>query len=246
MRDSRPAQPRHSFSMNSPATPSPGPDGASQREQFLAERLNFQLFTLGRATQVAAFAAAVLLWLVFLALTREPLVLAWAALVHTAQLARAWAFRRNARQYPASRYPDAQPDRAVAHVVPMLVLASLAWGASAWLLVPPSGRHDAQAPVLVVLLFGMMAASIPAIMPRRRAIVAWMAPITLLLALRFAWMGGAQGWIMAACTLLFGVTMARFAMTQHQLQVASLRSELEKEALATELMARSRELQRLN
>lgn len=233
--------------MNPPVTEhAPDPVHASQREQFLAERLNFQLFTLGRATQVAAFAAAVLLWLVFLALTRAPLVLAWAGLVHAAQAARAWAFRRNARAYPAARYPDDQPDPAVAHVVPMLALASVAWGLSAWLLIPPSGRHDAQAPVLVVLLFGMMAASIPAIMPRRRAIVAWMAPITLLLATRFAWMGDAQGWVMAAATLLFGVTMARFAMTQHQLQVASLRSELEKEELATELMARSRELQRLN
>lgn len=218
----------------------------SEHERLIGERLNFQLFTLGRATQLAAVVAALLLWVVFLLLTRELLVLAWAALVHSAQALRSWNFWRNAREYPASRYPDTQPASAVAHVVPMLVLASCAWGLSAWILTPPTGTHDAQTSILIVLLFGMMAASIPAIMPSRRAIVAWMAPIALLLATRFAWMGGAQGWIMAAATLLFGVTMARFAMTQHRMEVASLRSQIEKEELAAELMARSRELQRLN
>ncbi len=235
--------------MTSTLPPPPDPfvtDDAATRNRFIRERLNFQLFAMGRTTQVGAFLAAVLLWSIFFLLTREALVFAWAALVHSAQACRSWMFWRNARDYPPSRFPDTQPSRAVAHVVPVLAATAVAWGLSAWLLIPPGGAHDAQAPILVVVMFGMMAASIPAIMPQPRAVLAWLAPITLLLATRFAWMGGAQGWIMGTCTLLFGATMGRFAMAQHRLQVASLRAQLEKETLTHELMVRTRDLQRLN
>ncbi|HPK33365.1 MAG TPA: ATP-binding protein [Ottowia sp.] len=235
--------------MTSTLPPPPDPfvtDDAATRNRFIRERLNFQLFAMGRTTQMGAFLAAVLLWSIFFLLTREALVFAWAALVHSAQACRSWMFWRNARDYPPSRFPDTQPSRAVAHVVPVLAATAVAWGLSAWLLIPPGGAHDAQAPILVVVLFGMMAASIPAIMPQPRAVLAWLAPITLLLAARFAWMGGAQGWIMGTCTLLFGATMGRFAMAQHRLQVASLRAQLEKETLTHELMVRTRDLQRLN
>ncbi|MFT4195538.1 ATP-binding protein [Ottowia sp.] len=228
-----------------PAPPTDAAEGAA-RERLIRERLNFQLQTLGRATQTGAFLAAVLLWSIFLLLTREPLVLAWAAQMHAVQAVRAALLRRTARDYPPARHPDTLPSRAVGHVIPMLVLASIAWGLSAWLLIPPGSAHDAQAPILVVILFGMMAASIPAIMPLPGAVLAWLAPIALLLAARFAWMGGPQGWIIGAGALLFGATMGRFAMAQHRLQVASLRTQLEKEALTDQLVARTRELQRLN
>lgn len=227
-------------------TDTAAPISETAQERFIRERLNFQLFTLGRTTQVGAFLAALLLWGIFLLLTRDPLVLVWAAQMHAVQCWRYLLFRRNARDYPASLYPDTQPSQAVQHVIPLLLMASVAWGLSAWLLIPPSGVHDAQAPILVVILFGMMAASIPAIMPLPSAVLAWLGPITLLLAARFAWMGGPQGWIMGIGALLFGATMGRFAMAQHRLQVASLRSQLEKQALTDQLMARTRELQRLN
>ncbi len=213
-----------------PPPPDPFVTDDATRNRFIRERLNTQLFAMGRTTQMGAFLAAVL-WSIFFLLTREALVFAWAALVHSAQACRSWMFWRNARDYPPSRFPDTQPSRAVAHVVPVLAATAVAWGLSAWLLIPPGGAHDAQAPILVVVLFGMMAASIPAIMPQPRAVLAWLAPITLLLAARFAWLGGAQGWIMGTCTLLFGATMGRFAMAQHRLQVASLRAQLEKDTL---------------
>jgi signal transduction histidine kinase len=239
-----PAPPTPPVQPAAPPPPDPAEDAA--RERFIRERLNFQLFTLGRTTQTGAFLAALLLWGMFLLLTRDALVLVWAAQMHAVQLWRYLLFRRNAHSYPIDLYPDTQPTRAVRHVVPLRVMASLAWGLSAWLLIPPSGAHDAQAPILMVILFGMMAASIPAIMPLRRAVLAWLVPITLLLAARFAWMGGPQGWIMGVGALLFGATMGRFALAQHGLQVASLRSQLEKQALTDQLMAHTRELQRLN
>lgn len=212
----------------------------------IRERLNFQLYALGRTTQLGAFLAAVLTWSIFLLLTGRPQVFVWAVLMHAVQAWRSWLFHRTERDYPVAIYADRLPPAAVRHVKPLLLVASVAWGLSAWLLVPPGAGLDAQAPILVVILFGMMAASIPAIMPIRSAVVAWLTPLTLLLAVRFAWQADASGWVMCACTLLFGATMGRFAMVQHWLQVAALRTQFEKDALTEQLMARTRELQRLN
>lgn len=213
---------------------------------IVQERLYFQLCALGRTTQLAALLCAVMTWVIFLMLTGRPQVFIWAALMHAVQAWRSWLLRRTTRDYPAARYPDQLPWDAVRHVMPLLTVASIVWGLSAWILIPPNAGLDGQAPILVVILFGMMAASIPAIMPIPRAVLAWLGPLTLLLAVRFAWQADPQGWVMCACTLLFGATMGRFAMVQHGLQVAALRTQMEKETLTGQLLTRTRELQRMN
>ena len=227
-----------------PAMPATGADHGLA--SIVQQRLYFQLYALGRTTQLAALLCAVMTWVIFLMLRGRAQVFIWAALMHAVQAWRSWLFRRTTRDYSAERYPDQLPWDAVRHVVPLLTVASIIWGLSAWILIPPDAGLDGQAPILVVILFGMMAASIPAIMPIPRAVLAWLAPLTLLLAARFAWQADPQGWVMCACTLLFGATMGRFAMVQHGLQVAALRTQMEKETLAGQLLARTRELQRMN
>ena len=64
--------------MTSTLPPPPDPfvtDDAATRNRFIRERLNFQLFAMGRTTQMGAFLAAVLLWSIFFLLT-----LAWMSL----------------------------------------------------------------------------------------------------------------------------------------------------------------------
>ena len=218
----------------------------AERDRYVRERLNFQVFTLGRATQAVALVAAVLLWGAFYWATRDVRVLAWAALVHCAQALRYAGFVDTARRYPASRYPDALPSEAIRHVSPLLLVTSFVWGTAPWLLTPANGAHDAQLPVLAIFLFGMIAGSIPAIMPMPALVAVWLVPLTLSLSARFAWVGSAQGWTTAIGALLFAATMARFALAQRRLLVAELRGQLEREELTAELVTRTRELQRLN
>ena len=75
----------------------------AERDRYVRERLNFQVFTLGRATQAVALVAAVLLSGAFYWATRDVRVLAWAALVHCAQALRYAGFVDTARHYPANR-----------------------------------------------------------------------------------------------------------------------------------------------
>ena len=152
---------------------------AADRERYVRERLNFQVFTLGRATQAVALVAAILLWGAFYWATRDVRVLVWAALVHCAQALRYAGFAGTARRYPASRYPDALPSEAIRHVSPLLLVTSFVWGTAPWLLTPANGAHDAQLPVLAIFLFGMIAGSIPAIMPMPALVAVWLVPLTL-------------------------------------------------------------------
>ncbi|MEZ5607858.1 MAG: ATP-binding protein [Burkholderiaceae bacterium] len=218
---------------------------ARERERQIGERLNYQLFALERAARVGALLAALLLWSLFYFLSGRPQVFIWAALIHAVQGVRYYMLWRTERDHPADRHPGSLPPHAVSHVVPLLMAASIAWGLAPWILIPPGGPQ-AFAPVMIVILFGMMGASIAPIMPRRSAVLAWLAPITLMLALRFAWEGGTIGWIMCACTLLFGATIGRFALVEHRMQVAMIGAQLDNEALTGQVMAHARELQRLN
>lgn len=218
----------------------------AERARFVQERLNLQVYTLGRATQAAAFAGALLLWGVVFWITRDPRCLVWAALVHSAQALRYVGFASTARRYPVHQDHHTLTTAAIRHVAPLLLVTSTAWAAAPWILTPVSGVHDDQLPLLAIFLFGMVAGSIPAIMPQPALVAVWLTPLTLSLALRFAWMGGAQGWIIAVATLLFAGAMARFALAQHRLLVSALRGQLEREELTAQLVARTGELQRLN
>lgn len=220
-------------------------EAARERERRVGERLNYQLFALERAARVGAFLAALLLWSLFYYLSGRPQVFIWAAVIHGVQAVRYFMLWRTGHDYPPERHPDHLPPHAVSHVVPLLLAASVAWGLAPWLLIPP-GSAQTLAPVMIVILFGMMGASIAPIMPRRSAVLAWLAPITLMLALRFAWEGGTIGWIMCACTLLFGATIGRFALVEHRMQVAMIGAQLDNEALTAQVLAHARELQRLN
>ncbi|AMM23240.1 ATP-binding response regulator [Variovorax sp. PAMC 28711] len=208
-------------------------------------RLLRQLFVLGRSTQVSAFLAAVFTEGIFYALTRSPGVLVWAALIHLAQGLRWVGIRTNERIYPAPAFDLGQPAGAWRYLAP-LTAAACAWGAAAWLLLPVAAAGTTYNTILVVLVFGMLAGSIPAIAPSPAAIVLWLTPVTLGLASRFAWAGGVEGWVLCVSTILFGTAMARFGLTQHRLLAAGLRSQIERESMGEQLLLQSRDLQRLN
>ncbi|WP_399677881.1 hybrid sensor histidine kinase/response regulator [Xenophilus sp.] len=223
------------------------PQPVAVPEEAVRGRLLRQLFVMGRRTQFAAFVAAVFTWVMFWALTRSPMVFAWAAAVHAAQALRWWHMRRNEQLYPADRFPNEQPRGAWRYVFP-LATAAVAWGLAPWLMLPaggPGAQPGAQA-LMAVMIFGMLAASLPGVAPWRSAVGAWLYPVGLGLASRFAWDGGVLGWALAAAAVMFTVVTARFGFTQHALLRQGLHAQLEKEALSEQLMRQSLDLERLH
>ena len=183
--------------------PSPrAEDATSATEARVQMQLNADLYTMGRNTQLAAFLTAMLTWNIFYWPSGDTLVLAWAALMHGVQGVRALSFHSIAKRFPAGTRPTELSAHHIRSMVPLLAVASTAWGLSAWLLTPP-GQPLAQQAVLMVILFGMLAASLPAISQRRGAVLWWLGPLSLLLIARFALEGESQGWLLSVCTVLY-------------------------------------------
>ena len=226
--------------------PSPrAEDATSATEARVQMQLNADLYTMGRNTQLAAFLTAMLTWNIFYWPSGDTLVLAWAALMHGVQGVRALSFHSIAKRFPAGTRPTELSAHHIRSMVPLLAVASTAWGLSAWLLTPP-GQPLAQQAVLMVILFGMLAASLPAISQRRGAVLWWLGPLSLLLIARFALEGESQGWLLSVCTVLYSATLMRYGFVQNKLLKTTLRGQIERQALTNELMLRTRELQRLN
>ncbi|MBS0426620.1 MAG: hybrid sensor histidine kinase/response regulator [Proteobacteria bacterium] len=225
-----------------PAAEPKAPDVA---EDALRGRLLRQLFVLGRSTQLSAFMAAVFTEVIFYALVRSPRVLAWAVLIHSAQLLRWYFMRENQRVYPDALYTQGQPAGAWRYLMPLGAAAG-AWAAAPWLLLPLAGSSPGLLAVMAVIVCGMLAGSIPAVAPWPRALGVWLVPVGLGIASRLAWEGGAVGWALCVSLLLFTSAMGRFGLTQHALLRAGLRGQLEKEALSEQLLVQSQDLQRLH
>lgn len=209
--------------------------------QLVRERLLRQLFALGRTTQWGAVATALLAEGLFYAMTPRPAVIAWALLMHGAQATRWFFLWQNERRYPRARFELGQPAGAWRYVLP-LTGAALAWAAAPWLLLPLENASTTHSALLTVIIFGMLAGSIPAVAPWPTAMAIWLSLVTLGLASRFAWQGDATGWILCVSVLLFGGVMARFALDHHRLLRNGLSAQIEKEALSERLMAQSDQL----
>lgn len=225
--------------------PDPAPDAA------LRERLLEQLYLMGRSTITAAPVTGAITWLLFYWLTGRGAVLVWAGLLHGTQMWRWLVIRRNVRAFQVHPPGTGAPNDPRLYVA-LLAASGVAWGSASWLLLPPAGPSGGplsvteMASVLAVMAFGMMAGSVPGVAPWRAAVLAWLPPATLILAVGFLWYGGLVGWLLGGCTLLFGVSMVSFALVQHRLLAEGLRSQVEKEALSRQLLLQSRDLERLS
>ncbi|RZI77368.1 MAG: hybrid sensor histidine kinase/response regulator [Variovorax sp.] len=219
-------------------------------EAELRERLLEQLYLMGGSTIVAAPVTGAITWLLFYWLTGRSAVLVWAGLLHGTQLWRWLVIRRNVQAFRAHPPGTGTPNDPRPYVL-LLGASGLAWGLASWLLLPPAGPSAGplsvteMAAILAVMAFGMMAGSVPGVSPWHMAVLAWMPPATLILSLGFLWYGGLIGWLLGACTMLFGGSMVSFALVQHRLLAEGLRSQVEKRTLSEQVLAQSRDLERL-
>lgn len=214
----------------------------STPEEALRQRLIRQTFVLGRTTSPAAFAAAILTWGCFLAWNgAQAGILVWAVAIHLIQLLRWLLILDNERRYPEARFADGQPAGLARYLVPLLAASAL-WGLAPWLLLPTPADSQQQA-VMLVILFGMLAGSVPTLSPSRAAIGAWLLPLALIAALYLLL---SRQYILTVFLLLFCAVMGKFALVQHRLLRKGLSAQIENSILNQRLTAQSADLARLN
>jgi len=221
------------------------PPSSRSLDEALRQRLLRQTFVLGRATGPTAFVAALMTWGIFCSLNGpQSGVLLWAGLIHGVQWGRWYFIRRNERVYPEARYAEGQPDGLRFYIAP-LILASIVWGLAPWLLLP-AGGDALQSSILVVILFGMLAGSIPTLSPCRLGVIAWLVPLASLASAFLLLQGTQQGMLLAAFLVLFCAVMGKFAFVQNRLLTTGLRAQIENASLSERLLVQSRDLERLS
>ena len=213
--------------------------------QLVRERLLRRMFVMGPPTVLTALASAIAMAGVFFWMTRGLGALTWGAVICTLLCLRLVFMRWNARLYPEPEFTLRQPDGAWRFMGPLGAYMSM-WTLAPWALMPPGTESPSRILILLLGMFAVLMGSVPVIATWRAMVPVVTIPLTLGVVTRFAWMGGTDGWFTCVVGLLFGGSMARFALSQHQLIRRSLSDQIDKELLSEQLLRQSFELQRLN
>ncbi|WP_426391744.1 ATP-binding protein [Variovorax sp. R-27] len=223
------------------APPGPGDSHA----QLVRERLLRRMFVMGPPTVLTALAAAIAMAGVFFWMTRGLGALMWGFVICALLGLRLVFMRWNARLYPEPEFTLRQPDGAWRFMCPLGAYMSM-WTLAPWALMPPGTESPMRILILLLGMFAVLMGSVPVIATWRAMVPVVTIPLTLGVVTRFAWMGGTDGWFTCVVGLLFGGSMARYALSQHQLIRRSLSDQIDKELLSEQLLRQSFELQRLN
>ncbi|SET21321.1 ATP-binding protein [Variovorax sp. OV084] len=223
------------------APPGPGDSHA----QLVRERLLRRMFVMGPPTVLTALAAVIAMAGVFFWMTRGLGALIWGFVICALLGLRLVFMRWNARLYPEPEFTLRQPDGAWRFMCPLGAYMSM-WTLAPWALMPPGTESPMRILILLLGMFAVLMGSVPVIATWRAMVPVVTIPLTLGVVTRFAWMGGTDGWFTCVVGLLFGGSMARYALSQHQLIRRSLSDQIDKELLSEQLLRQSFELQRLN
>ncbi|MET3393903.1 signal transduction histidine kinase [Variovorax sp. 1140] len=221
------------------------PGIADSHAQLVRERLLRRMFVMGPPTVLTALAAAIAMAAVFFWMTRGIGALTWGIATCALLGLRLLFMRWNARLYPEPEFTLRQPDGAWRFMLPLGTYMAM-WTLAPWALMPPGTESPSRILILLLGMFAVLMGSVPVIATWRAMVPVVTIPLTLGVVTRFAWMGGTDGWFACVVGLLFGGSMARYALSQHQLIRRSLSDQIDKELLSEQLMRQSFELQRLN
>jgi len=221
------------------------PGIADSHAQLVRERLLRRMFMMGPPTVLTALAAAIAMAAVFFWMTRGIGALTWGIATCALLGLRLLFMRWNARLYPEPEFTLRQPDGAWRFMLPLGTYMAM-WTLAPWALMPPGTESPSRILILLLGMFAVLMGSVPVIATWRAMVPVVTVPLTLGVVTRFAWMGGTDGWFACVVGLLFGGSMARYALSQHQLIRRSLSDQIDKELLSEQLMRQSFELQRLN
>jgi signal transduction histidine kinase len=174
---------------------------------------------------------AVLLWGVGGWLSRDPAVLVWAGLVHTAQAGQ-WALGRAFRQQ--GRLALVRAEVWLRRYLAALTASSLAWGLSAPMVLPPQAGLGVTA-AWMAILFGVAAVGASRVAVVRAAVMLWLLPM---LGTPIAWLLLHPTPVDLSMALLATVYLAAagyFAHAQHRLLRTALQTRLDNDTLVREL-----------
>lgn len=203
------------------------------------------MFVMGPPTVLTAIAAAIAMAAVFFWMTRGLGAVMWGVVICSLLGLRLVFMRWNARLYPEPEFTLRQPDGAWRFMWPLGAYMAM-WTLAPWALMPPGTESPMRILILLLGMFAVLMGSVPVIATWRAMVPVVTIPLTLGVVTRFAWMGGTDGWFTCVVGLLFGGSMARYALSQHQLIRRSLSDQIDKELLSEQLLRQSFELQRLN
>ena len=212
-----------------PSVCAAGLDAGQRQADELSLAQVHALFSTSLSTSVGAIVTAATFWVAYLYYTGDRHVLTWAAVMHTAQLARIainLAYRRDDRAWQRMavwrrRYMTG------------LVAAALAWGAAP-LVVLPSGDLATVCLTMLVML-GMGSGGIGAIVAYRPAIYAWLCPLLLPLPVLLMWHDGPLHGALAIFALAYlGVNLV-FARGQNAMLVKALQAQFDNAELVGQL-----------
>ncbi len=218
----------------------------AQLDRELEDRLRRRLFVLGHSAVRQGLMTVAVFAVVFSALTGLRFAtFVWVALMCAVLLVRHYYLEQNLRVYPAPQYAERQPGGDWRYFAPY-VATSLVWGLGPWFLLPVGSIPTEWLAVQAVFVSGLMTGVVSVVAPSRRAVYVWLVPLALGMAARAVANGGAVGWTLCTYILLYAIVALRFAHQQSELLRSGLRSQIEKEELSRQLMAQSRDLERLN
>lgn len=215
-------------------------------DRELEDRLRRRLFVLGQPAVRQGLMAVAVFAVVFSVLTGPRLgTLLWVVLMCGVLLVRQYYLEQNLRVYPAPQFAESQPAGDWRYFAPY-VATSVVWGLAPWFLMPWGPIPTQWLSVQAVFVSGLMTGVVPVVAPSRRAAYVWLVPLALGMATRAVVQGGVLGWTLCTYILLYAIVALRFARQQGELLRAGLRSQIEKEQLSRQLLAQSRDLERLN
>lgn len=187
------------------------------------------LISISPSGLVAAFVLSLGFWVLFYWQTRNPIIFAWAVIIHPIQLTRMVMTRR----YLKTPDQERQPQRSANVHVKIIWLSSVVWGLAPWMFFP-AGNFPLTTLMMMVIM-GLVSAGMASVAPYRPAIAAFTIPMLAGLSTAMLWQRDGMHLFLAACALLFIYTNLNFGFRQNRLLSDALLARYEKESIAQRL-----------
>ena len=178
---------------------------------------------------VGPVVGALMLWGAFYSLTKDPLVLVWAVLIHAIQVVRVAMHLRYLRTPTLQR----QPLSSIGSFRAMLVATSVIWGLSPWFFYPPNDIPLAC--FMLLMLLGMMATRLGWLSNYRPALFWFVVPSLSLLTAALLWQRTPLNVGLAVFTFVFMLINLRLGIKQNTLLTAASHTRYDNEDLSRRL-----------
>ncbi len=178
---------------------------------------------------VGPIVGALMLWGAFYYLTKDVLVLWWAALIHAIQAVRFVMHLGYLRTPP----PKRQPLHTIGQFKFVLITTSGIWGLSPWMFYP---ENDVPLSCFMLLmLMGMMATRLGWLSNYRPALFWFVIPSLSLLSAALLWQRTPLGFALATFTFIFMVINLQMGIKQNKLLTSALHTRYDNEDLSQRL-----------